>query len=239
MHLTNHHRALLVTLLISGTLLLSVFNLRLKNHEDVSAESYYELEPEKELTEQEKKIVEALEKLNSKPETNSAFNEADKNKYVAQAYKQITPPEDYVPKSSEENEGEGDASNALGLNKPMKPAVNKEELSSYSKVNDVLKQQQTAGVNTKSSVSFSLVNRKKVYIPIPVYLCEIDGKIVINIIVNANGNVTDAYFNTSSTSKNNCLVEHALEYAKSSRFSADASKKSQVGSITFSFIGKN
>ncbi|MFD0990256.1 hypothetical protein ACFQ1R_09120 [Mariniflexile jejuense] len=239
MHLTNQHKALLLTFLISGTIVLTVFNLNFKNKQDAVAESFYELEPEKELTEEEKKIIETLEKLNSKAETNSAFNEADKNKHFSQAYQQIAPPEDYVPKTSEENDGEGDESNSLGENKPIKPAVNKEELSSYSKVNDVLKQQQTKGVNTKSTVSFSLVDRKKVSIPIPVYLCEVDGKIVINITVNANGKVIDAYYNNASTSKNECLVEHALEYAKSSYFSADASKKTQLGSITFSFIGKH
>ena len=240
MHLTNQHKALLLTLLISGTVVLSIFNLSIKNHEEVLAESYYELEPEKELTEEDKKIIEALEKLNnSKAETNSAFNETDRNKHFAQAYQQITPPEDYQPKSSEENDGEGDESNSLGENKPIKPAVNKEQLSSYSKVNDLLKQQENTGVNTKSTVSFSLVDRKKVFIPVPVYLCEVDGKIVINITVNATGNVIDAYFNNASSTKNDCLVEHALEYAKSSRFSADANKKTQLGSITFSFIGKH
>lgn len=241
MRLTDQHKALLLTFLISGTVVLSVFNLSIKNQDEAIAESYYELEPEKELTEEDKKIIEALEKLNNnKAETNNAFNETEKNKHFAQAYKQIAPPEDYVPKSSEENDGEDDGSNSLGENKPLKPAVNKEELSSYSKVSDLLKQQQlSAGANTKSTVSFSLVDRKKVYIPIPVYLCEVDGKIVINITVNANGSVTDTYVNNASNSKNACLIEHALEYAKSSKFSADPSKKTQLGSITFSFIGKH
>ncbi|WP_308991461.1 hypothetical protein QLS71_005440 [Mariniflexile litorale] len=240
MRLTDQHKALLLTFLISGTVILSIFNLSIRNKKEAIAESYYELEPEKELTEEDIKIIEALEKLNnSKAETNSAFNETDKNKHFAQAYKQIAPPEDYVPKSSEENDGEDDGSNSLGENKPIKPAINKEELSSYSKVNDLLKQQQNTGVNTKSTVSFSLVDRKKVYIPIPVYLCEVDGKIVVNITVNADGNVIDAYINSSSNSKNACLIGHALDYAKSSQFSTDSSKKTQLGSITFSFIGKH
>ena len=240
MRITNQHKALLLTFLISGTIVLTVFNLNIKNYDDVVAESYYELEPEKEPTEEEKKLIEALEKLNqTKAETNSAYNETEKNKHFSQAYKQIAPPEDYVPQSSEEQDGDNDNSNAIGENKPLKPAVNKEQLSSYNKVNDLLKQQQSAGVNTKSTVSFSLVNRKKVYIPVPVYLCEVDGKIVINITVNANGSVIDTYVNNASTSKNECLIEHALEYARSSQFSADASKKTQLGSITFSFIGKH
>ena len=102
----------------------------------------------------------------------------------------------------------------------------------------MIKKQQDESVNSKSTISFSLVNRKKVYIPIPVYLCEMGGKIVVNITVNAKGKVTDAYLNSSSSTSNECLTEHALEYAKNSQFSADATKKSQIGSITFYFIGK-
>jgi len=240
LHLTNQHKALLITLLLSGTVVLSVFNLSIGKHEDAIAESYYQLEPEKELTEEEVKLLQALEKINaSKAETNNAFNETDKNKHFSEAYQKIAPPEDYVPKTSEENDGADENSNSFAEKKPIKPAINKEELSAFSKANDVLKnQQQSEGANTKSTVSFSLVDRKKVFIPIPVYLCEVDGKVVVNITVNANGKVIDTYVNTSSTTSNDCLVEHALEYAKSSRFSADASKNSQLGSITFHFIGK-
>jgi len=219
---------------------MSVFNFHLKQHNELASESYYEIEPEKELTEEEQKILEALESLNNtKPETNSAFNETADNKQFAQAYKPIAPPEDYeYPKSSENDDGDGDSSNPLGEQKPVEPKINKEELSSFSKVNELLKKQQAESVNTKSTISFSLVDRRKVFIPIPVYLCEVDGKIVVNITVNDKGDVIDAYINNSSTSDNECLKGHALEYARQSQFSADPMKKKQLGSITFHFIGK-
>jgi hypothetical protein len=240
LNLSDKHKALLITLLLSGTVILCVFNLSLKTQDELIVESYYEIEPEKELTPEEAKLLEALEKINaSNAETNSAFNETEKTKHFAQAYQQIAPPEDYVPASSEESDGADDSSNSIDDKKPLKPAINKEELSAYSKVNDLLKKQQNEGVNTKSTISFSLVNRKKIYIPIPVYLCEVDGKIVVNITVDSNGKVIDTYINTSSTSSNECLIEHALQYAKDSRFSADVSKNTQLGSITFSFIGKH
>ncbi len=239
LHLTNQHKALLITLLLSGTVVLAVFNLSIKNHEDAISESYYQLEPEKELTEEEVKLLQALEKINaSKAETNNAFNETDKNKHFSEAYQKIAPPEDYVPRANEENDGDDESSANYSEKKPLKPAINKDELSAFSKANDVLKKQQSESVNTKSTVSFSLVNRKKVYIPIPVYLCEVDGKVVVNITVNAAGKVIDTYVNTSSTTSNDCLIEHALEYAKNSQFSADASKKTQIGTISFHFIGK-
>ncbi len=238
MHLTNQHKALLITLLITGTVILSVFNLSLKKQDKFASESYYELEPEEELTEEEVKILEALEKLNaSKAETNKAFNETSKNKHFAEAFKPIAPPKDYVPRSSNDSENMEAYSKEYDASNDSK--VNKDELSSFSKVNDLLKKQQEDGANTKSTISFSLVDRKRVYIPIPVYLCEVDGKIVVNITVNENGQVIDTYINTSSTSNNECLIEHALEYAKDSHFSADPTKKTQLGSITFYFIGKH
>ena len=201
------------------------------------SESYYEIEPEKELTEEDIKILEALDKLNNtKAETNKAFNEAEQNKHFAQAFKTIAPPEDYMPKSNNTSENQAAARKTYDI--PEGSKLNQEELSKFSKVNDLLKKQHSDGKNSKSSIRFSLVSRQKVHIPIPVYLCEIDGKIVVNIIVNSRGNVIDAYVNTSSTSNNECLIEHAVDYAKQSQFSTDASKPTQLGSITFFFIGK-
>lgn len=241
MSLTNQHKALLITFFLSGTVVLSVFIFDLKQQGELASESYYEMEPEKELTEEDVKILEALEKLNNtKAETNSAFNETANNKQFAEAYKPIAPPEDYEYKkpSDDNDEGDGENSSAIPEEKPLKPAVNKEELSSFSKVNELLKKQQSESVNTKSTISFSLVDRKKIYIPVPIYLCEVDGKIVINITVSDKGNVTNAYLNSSSTSSNQCLIQYALEYALESQFSAEPSKKEQLGSITFNFIGK-
>ena len=236
MNLSDPHKALLITLLISGTVVLSVFNLSLKQYSEFASESYYEIEPEKEFTEEEIKILETLEKLNNvKAETNEAFNEAQKSKHFAQAYKAIAPPEDYVPRASNISEK---TTTRKAYDIPENSKLNTEELSKFSKVNDLLKEQQSEGNNSKSSIRFSLSNRKKIHIPIPVYLCEVDGKIVVNITVNNKGNVIDAYVNTSSTSNNECLIEHAIDYAKQSRFSTDISKETQIGSITFFFIGK-
>ncbi len=237
MKLNNQHKALLLTLLIMGTVVLSVFSLSLKKQQEQIAESYYLLEPEKVPTEEE---LETLEKLNNtKAETNQAFNETQKSKHFAQAYKTIAPPEDFVPQSR------GDINNEEALNSIRKKykdtnakKLKKEDLSSFKKVNDLLKKQQSTGNNSKSTMSYSLVNRTLYGYETPVYLCEQGGKIVINITVNSNGSVIDAYVNSASTSSNECLTNHALEYAKQSRFSSDASKKTQLGSITFNFIGK-
>ncbi len=137
------------------------------------------------------------------------------------------------------NSGENEKTYEKAYKLEDESRLNTDELSSFDKVNDLLKKQKDEGNNNKSTISFSLKNRKKIYIPIPIYLCEVNGKIVVNITVNAQGKVTDAYANTSSTSSNACLIEHAIEYAKDAQFNTDASQPSQIGSITFNFIGKH
>ncbi|MGB1232349.1 MAG: hypothetical protein ACPG5M_08925, partial [Winogradskyella sp.] len=59
-----------------------------------------------------------------------------------------------------------------------------------------------------------------------------------NINVNASGSVLEAYINNASSSSNNqCLIDNALDYAKSARFNA-SNRASQLGTITFLFKGK-
>ncbi len=240
MNLTNQHKALLLTLLITGTVVLSVFNFSLKKQSQRIAESYYEIEPEKPLTEEELKILEALESQNNaKAETNKAFNETKNNKHFAEAFKPIAPPEDYEPKSTHLNSSDAIESFKSKYQSANPAKLKNEDINSFSKVNDLLKKQKGEGANTKSTMSYSLKDRTLMHYETPVYLCQNGGKIVINITVNSNGDVMDAYVNNSSTSSNECLVQHALEYAKEAKFNADTSKTSQLGSITFNFIGKH
>ncbi len=123
-------------------------------------------------------------------------------------------------------------------------ALNDTDRNSFNKANSVL-QSQTSSMedsesesNRNSSVSYSLSKRDKVTLPPPVYLCEVTGKIVVNITVNAAGKVTDTYINSNSSSDNECLIDYALQYAQNARFSS-AERASQIGSITYYFQGKN
>ncbi|MCB4806916.1 energy transducer TonB [Tamlana sp. 62-3] len=235
MNLTNQHKALIISSIFATIVLTLAFNLGLERHEMLLNESYYELEPEKKRTPEEEKIQKTLDKF-SKARTNSASNENKKNKHFAQAFKTIAPPKDYVPKFSSYQDGPNTAKQSY--KKQNDTELNKEELETFSKVNELLKKQKSGNDNSKSTISYSLLNRTKVHIPIPIYLCEENGKIVVNITVNDKGNVVNTYVNSSSNSANECLKERALEYAKQSVFSPDPSKPSQIGTITFNFIGK-
>ena len=241
MYFSNQQKALLITFLLSGTVVLSVFNLNIKKQNELVSESYYEMEPEKELTQEEIKVLEALEKLNNeKAETNKAYNETVKEKSFSEAYKPIAPPEDYVKPEFDQNEEVSEPSKSS--NDEISD-LNHEEISSFSKVNDILnkttkKKEAPKSTNRKSTIRYSLVDRTDEFLPIPIYLCEDGGKIVINITVDDNGNVIDTYVNNSSNSDNQCLIDSALEYAKKAKFNASPGKKTQLGSITFNFVGK-
>ncbi|GAB5474108.1 MAG: hypothetical protein Mars2KO_22070 [Maribacter sp.] len=90
----------------------------------------------------------------------------------------------------------------------------------------------------RTSVSYSLVDRNNYKLPPPIYTCIEGGKVVINIEVDANGNVTDAHFNEkSSGTSNGCLVDNAITYALKAKFNA-ATKASQKGTITYLFQQK-
>ncbi|PWK25857.1 hypothetical protein LX92_00601 [Maribacter polysiphoniae] len=90
----------------------------------------------------------------------------------------------------------------------------------------------------RTSVSYSLVDRNNYKLPPPIYTCIEGGKVVINIEVDALGNVTDASFNEkSSGTSNGCLVDNAITYALKAKFDT-SSKAMQKGTITYLFQGK-
>lgn len=89
----------------------------------------------------------------------------------------------------------------------------------------------------QSTVSYNLVDRTALALPNPVYTCDAQGKVVINISVNDQGTITSKTFNkNASTSSNGCLIDQAMKYLTRSYF--DNSKKAtQLGSVTFDFQG--
>lgn len=90
----------------------------------------------------------------------------------------------------------------------------------------------------RTSISYSLVDRRAYDLPPPIYTCIEGGKVVINIEVNGLGQVVDAQFNANSSgTSNGCLVENALAYALKARFNP-SDRNLQKGSITYLFQSK-
>lgn len=97
------------------------------------------------------------------------------------------------------------------------------------------------GVGSGSGPSFSLVGRTSKSLPLPAYNSDRQGKVVIDVNVDQEGNVVDAQFNSRlSTTADLQLRAAAIEAAKRSKFSVklDAAVI-QRGTITYQFIKQN
>jgi len=246
----DQYKALLITLLISGTVVLAMFSFSITKDAEFISESFYEIEPH---TIEELKALEEQLKAEeaAKATTNEAFNEDEEFKEMMKNFKSMAS-NDFEKTTREQEDIQEEVSETpddivtsnSDYNSSKKYAIQDKERQSFHKANDVLvsqskKKNENTKANKRSSVSFSLRNRDKIKLPPPVYLCEVTGKIVVNITVDSNGLVTDTYINSTSSSSNQCLIDHALEYAQNAIFSSDAATKSQIGSITYYFKGKN
>lgn len=250
MQFIDQHKALIITILITGILVFGMFSFHISKQNALTAETYYQLEPEtlEELKELEKtKALEAL--AQSVKTTNKAYNEDEEFKEMMKNFKaintndfkQTTKTLDPETTDTKATDNVVTASSTYSISKGA--SVNQDQRAKYQKAKDILakrseeKRSKNQKGNTISTLTYSLKGRKLIDYNTPRYLCEDSGKIVVNITVNAQGYVTDAYINTASTSTNACLTESALEYAKSAVFDT-ASNPSQIGSITFYFKAK-
>lgn len=96
-------------------------------------------------------------------------------------------------------------------------------------------------IRGKVTVSYSLGNplRHALRMPVPSYMCEGGGQVVVNIVVDRDGYVLSAKVNERESEKNECLREAALQKAEESVFNAnvDAPAK-QHGTIEYLFISQ-
>ena len=231
--LNSTNKALIITALLAAFVVLLSFQIHLKKKNRLIAETYFEILPDEEPEIPE--LAEVLKSLDEVIKTNRASNENMRpEEFDDEKFNEIM--ERIKNRESETKDVmENIAENRNDLS---------EEFSSFEEINSVINKRSANALNTdrklkNSSVSFSLVDRYSEYLPPPIYLCESGGKVVISITVDQTGRVVDAFLNNASTTKNQCLVDHALEYALNSRFSSDPSKPKQLGTITFLFQGKS
>lgn len=90
-----------------------------------------------------------------------------------------------------------------------------------------------------SVISYLLVGRKAMSLPIPVYKCVGGGDVAVAIVVNPRGYVINATVIPDRSQADKCLQEYAIKAAKSSRFTAsqEASAR-QTGEIVYRFIAQ-
>lgn len=244
MNFIEQHKAIIITVLLTGIIILGMFSIQLRQKNELITESYFLIEPEPAKTET---IVQNMEEITG-PSTDKAFNEDQEYKDMMRNFKTVSADDfERAPKASEETEAsevEEEASINKSYTNGNAYALKAEETKSYKKLQEELKKrldnkkQADEHAKTESTLTYSLKDRTLSYYKTPRYLCEYGGKIVVNIKVNSSGEVYDAYINGSSNSSNQCLIYHAIEYAKSVHFST-SERSNQIGTITFLFKGKS
>ena len=229
------HKALIITVLFCSVLILGLYNFNLSQKKKIEQQMLVDLEEytEAEETEEEKPAEEPKpETTKNSPKTHRAFNENQE----AREENFNRELDEILEKNSARQEQSSDSDNSTsttGTFATGKKSENKKRSDGDNTSEDISTQ---SGSLRNSSISFSLRGRNAVSIPNPIYTCDRQGKIVVNITVNAEGRVIDTDINkASSNSDNECLIEKALEYALNARFSRLAGRNEQPGTITYNF----
>lgn len=93
----------------------------------------------------------------------------------------------------------------------------------------------------QGGVEFSLTGRRANYLPIPEYTAQAQGRVVVTIIVNRQGQVVRATAGArGTTTSNQTLWRLAEDAARRARFDlATTAPEEQTGTITYNFIRLN
>ncbi|MBT0606875.1 energy transducer TonB [Aequorivita echinoideorum] len=240
MNFNYSYRSFLITSLLTGSLVLFLYSIKLKGEIEEEEETYNMVVTEEELIPEETQIA-SLTPEKVKIETNRAYNEAEKFiSEIENENRELTEETEGAQQEISENEetadGGSDYMAALRKKKPKELKKKDFSNSKSSKSNTAV----VRSGNRNTTISYQLVNRKDIDLPNPVYTCDGFGKVVISIEVNASGRVVkSSYSKGASTTTNQCLIDSALEYASQARFNTEAGKTSQLGTITFNFPGQN
>ena len=90
-----------------------------------------------------------------------------------------------------------------------------------------------------SVLYWQLDGRKATHLPVPAYRCYGSGEVTVIITVDNSGRVVNAKVDEGSSSADNCLRNHAVRAARSSKFNASSTAPArQMGSITYAFIAQ-
>lgn len=239
----EENKALIITVLLFSILILLMYNIRLSNADREFKEMLVDLEQlepedlpdEEEREEQQPEEAEIPAPQETTVRTHQAFNQntEETSENFQDRLNQIFEKNAAEQTASEEEDTE------TGRGEYNITRNTRNRAQQQSDGNNTSRETSTnTGSLADSSISYSLVGRSAVEIPNPIYTCDVSGKIVVNIVVNADGFVTDTSINKgSSTSDNQCLRENALLYAAGAVFSRLPGRNRQKGTITYYFQG--
>jgi TonB family protein len=231
----DKHKALILTVLFCSVLVLALYNFSLSKKQQYTSEMLVSLEELKEEQIKEEEPEEEpreIERTNPN-QTHRAFNEEEEareenfNRRLNEIFDRNS--------AQQEETSESDSESASGNYKMNRNSTDSQKKQSHGENTSEAISEKTGGIRN-SNISFVLKGRNAIHIPNPIYTCDRAGKVVVNIQVDANGRVTSASINKSSSSTNNeCIFQNALDYARGAVFTELAGRNEQPGTITYHF----
>lgn len=226
MKLSHSFKAFIISFLVTGNLALLLWGYQISNGVATTQEQEYNIEYNQEVLE-ELLAQQELDTDNKPIETHRAFNqsqEAIAKSWTASQEDQDDFQERLAALDNSINQVKNDQENRVDTESTFTPT------SADQKDNTN---------NANSTNAYRLVDRDDLYFPTPIYTCEAPGTVVVNITVDANGQVIAQAINqTATNTTNECLWDMALTYAAKSLFSK-SSRASQLGTITYRFPGQH
>jgi TonB family protein len=123
-----------------------------------------------------------------------------------------------------------------GEKSAVKEEATEETVSHPGQSDNDEKKQEYSG---PSVLSYTLDGRSATRLPIPAYRCYGGGQVTVNIHVDRQGRVVNAWISESVSASDRCLREFAIRAAKQSRFTASSTAPDpQEGNIVYQFIAQ-
>ncbi len=156
---------------------------------------------------------------------------------------------DYIDKVKEEliKSGKLGKDNFIDEQKKLDAMKEEEKLMAHQKDTSARKidkpdksQEMAANYKGPTRIYYNLPGRVHTYLPIPIYKCQGDGKVVLSITVSQKGIVEKAVIiESESTTADPCLIETAVSTALDSRFNSDINfPKIQTGTLSYQFVAQ-
>jgi hypothetical protein len=155
--------------------------------------------------------------------------------------------DDYIDKVKEELIKSGKLGRDNFIDEQKSPASDQEELSLRDE-NDAKERdnkpdkskEMEANYKGPTRIYYNLAGRTHTYLPIPIYKCQGQGKVVLAIEVTRNGSVEKAeIIRGESTTSDPCLIETAVSTALISRFNSGLNfPQTESGTLTYHFVAQ-
>jgi len=157
--------------------------------------------------------------------------------------------EEYIDKVKEEliKSGKLGKDNYIDEQKKMAETGGQEQLpvkdndSQKEKDNKPDKSQEMASrFQGPTRIYYNLPGRTHTYLPLPIYKCQGEGKVVLTIEVSQRGSVEKAsVVESESSTSDPCLIDTAVATALVSRFNSDVNApRTQTGTLTYHFVAQ-